>query len=78
MKELQFQSPLQQCANTHCNNCAAILGTISHSAHFHNMSPPDYFAFSKLKMELKGDQYKNILEIQKSVTAKLKALPIHE
>ncbi len=29
-------------------------------------------------MELKGDQYKKISEIQKSVTAKLKAIPICE
>ncbi len=29
-------------------------------------------------MELKSDQYKNILEIQKSVMVKLKVIPIHE
>ncbi len=29
-------------------------------------------------MELKGDQYKNILEIQKYMMEKLKAIPIHE
>ncbi len=43
-----------------------------------NLSPTDYFAFPKLKMELKDNQYKNISEIPKPVTAKLKTIPIHE
>ncbi len=42
--------------------------------------PPttNYFAFPKLKLELKGDHYAPIEDIQKSVTAKLKALPISD
>ncbi len=51
---------------------------ISHSIYSPSLGPPDYFVFPKLKMELKGDQYKNISEIQKSVTATLKTVPIHE
>ncbi len=44
-----------------------------------NHSPPsDYFTFPKLKLELKGDHYASIEDIQKSVTAKLKVLPISE
>ncbi len=51
---------------------------LSHCAYSSNLSPPEYFAFFKLKIELKGDQYKNILEIQKSAMAKLKTILIHE
>ncbi len=43
-----------------------------------DLSPPDYFPSPKLKMELKDNQYKNILEIQKFVMVKLKVKPIHE
>ncbi len=51
---------------------------LSHSVYSPDLSPLDYFAFTKLKIELKGYQYKNILEIQKSVMVKLKVIPIHE
>ncbi len=48
--------------------------TISYSL---DLSPPDYFAFLKLKMELKGDQYATVSDIQTSVTMKLKTtIPI--
>ncbi len=40
------------------------------------MSPPDYFAFPKLKMELKRDRYATTSDIQTSVTTKLKAISI--
>ncbi len=49
-----------------------------HSVYTTNVSPLDYFVFPELKMKLKGDQYKNILVIQKSMTAKLEAIPTHE
>ncbi len=39
---------------------------------------PDYFTFPKLKLELKGDHYASIEDIQKSVTMKLKAFPISD
>ncbi len=51
---------------------------LSHPAHSPNVSPPANFAFPKLKKELKSDEYKNILETQKSARMKLKAIPIHE
>ncbi len=41
-----------------------------------DLSPPDYFAFQKLKMELEGDQYATIRDIQTSVMTKLKTIPI--
>ncbi len=47
-------------------------------AYFPNLSPPDNFAFPKLKMELKGDLSKNTTENRKSVMVKLKAIRIHE
>ncbi len=50
----------------------------SHPEYSPDLNPPSYFAFSKLKMEVNSDQYKNILKIQKSVMEKLKAILIHE
>ncbi len=47
--------------------------TISYSP---DLSPPDYFAFPKLKMELKVDQYATISNIQTCVMTKLKTIPI--
>ncbi len=43
---------------------------------FSDLSPPNYFAFPKLKMELKGSQYATISDIQTFVTTKLKTIPI--
>ncbi len=43
-------------------------------AHWSRKKLPDYFAFPKLKMELKGDRYATINEIQKSVRTKLKTV----
>lgn len=36
-----------------------------------DLSYPDYFAFLKLKLELKGDKFKRVEDIQKVVTDKL-------
>ncbi len=36
---------------------------LGHLAYFPDLSHLDYFAFLKLKMELKGDRYKNISKI---------------
>ncbi len=51
---------------------------LSHPPYLPDLSPADYFAFPKLKLELKGDQYASMEDIQKSVTAKLKAFPISD
>ncbi len=51
---------------------------LHHFAYVPNMSPTNYLAFPKLKMQVNGNQYQYISEIQKSVTVKLKAIPIHE
>ncbi len=49
---------------------------LSHPPYLPDLPSPDYFAFPKLKLELKGDHYALIEDIQKSVTAKLKAFSI--
>ena len=40
------------------------------------LSPPDYFLFPKLKLQLKGTQFDTIDNIQKSVTKHLKKIPL--
>ncbi len=70
MVEPQFQLfPLQQCTSTHHNNCAAIFGkkkkivpVHNHPAYSLDLTLLDYFVLPKLKMEVIGDQYKNISE----------------
>ncbi len=57
---------------TVCCSCKRL----NHSTHSPDLSPPDYFAFPRLKMELKGDLYATISDIQASVTMKLKTIPI--
>jgi len=37
-----------------------------------DLSPPDYFLFSKLKMKLKGFHFAVVAEIQEAVTDELK------
>ncbi len=49
---------------------------LTHSPYSPDSSPPDYFAFPKLKMELKGDRYATISDIQTSVTTKLKTISL--
>ncbi len=49
---------------------------LNHTLYSPDFSPPNYFAFPKLKMELKGDWYATISNIQTSVTTKLKTIPI--
>ncbi len=39
------------------------------------LPPPHYFAFPKLKLELKGDRYALIEDIQKSVNHEIKSVP---
>ncbi len=56
---------------THCSR-----KRLNHPPHSPDLSPPDYFAFPKLKMELKGARYATISDIQTSVTTKPKSIPI--
>ncbi len=49
---------------------------LNHAPYSPDLNPSDYFAFLKLKMELKGDRYATISDIQTSVTTKLKIIPI--
>ncbi len=71
--------------NNACPHTAAIIqqflvkkgvAQFSHLRYLPYLSPTDYFAFPKLKLELKGNHYALIEDIQKSVTVKLKAFPI--
>ncbi len=51
----------------------------SHLPYSPDLNPtPTYFAFPKLKLELKGDHYALMEDIQKSVATKLKAFPISD
>ncbi len=74
--------------NNACPHTAAIIqqflakkgaAQLSHPPYLPDLSPPsNYFAFPKLKLELKCEHYASIEDIQKSVTVKLKAFPISD
>jgi len=49
-----------------------IIPVLDHSPCSSDLSPPDYFLFPKLKMELKGDHFVTIETIQEAVTEKFK------
>jgi histone-lysine N-methyltransferase SETMAR len=42
--------------------------TLYHPPYSPNLSPPDYFLFRKLKMNLKGINFADVGEIQEAVT----------
>jgi hypothetical protein len=46
--------------------------TLYHPSYSPDLSPPDYFLFPKLKMNLKGLHYAEVAEIQEAVTDELK------
>ena len=46
--------------------------TLTHTPYFPDLSLPDYFLFSKLKMNLKGLHFADVAEVQKAVTDELK------
>jgi len=48
---------------------------LNHPPYSPDLSPPDYFLFPKLKMELKGHHFATVETIQKSVTQKFKNIP---
>jgi len=52
--------------------------TLYHSPYSPDLSPPDYFLFSKLKMKLKGLHFADVVEIQEAVTEKLKEIQKEE
>ncbi len=56
--------------------CIVYTKDLTHSPCCPDLSPPDYFAFPKLKMELKEDQYTTISDIQTSVTTKLMTISL--
>jgi hypothetical protein len=42
------------------------------------LSPPDYFLFLKVKLQLKGARFDTIEEIQKAVTDQLNKIPAED
>jgi histone-lysine N-methyltransferase SETMAR len=46
--------------------------TLYHPPYSPDVSPPDYFLFSKLKIKLKGLHFADVVEIQEAVTDELK------
>jgi len=42
------------------------------------LSPPDYFLFPKVKLQLKGARFFTIEEIQKAVTDQLNKIPAED
>ncbi len=69
----------RQCSIAYCNECGPIFGPEKHnhpqppspSQYSPDSNPPEYFLFPKLKLELKGDHYDIVEDIQKSMTRKL-------
>jgi len=43
-----------------------------------DLSPPDYFLFPKVKLQLKGARFDTIEEIQKAVTDQLNKIPAED
>lgn len=52
-----------------------MISVLSHPSYSPDLSPPDYFLFPKLKMELKGNHFGTIEDIQEAVTRKLNTIP---
>jgi len=52
-----------------------MIPVLDHPPYSPDLSPPDYFLFPKLKMELKGQHFSTIETIQEVVTQKLKNIP---
>ena len=47
------------------------VATLNHPPYSPDLSPPDYFLFPKVKLQLKGARFDTIEEIQKAVTNQL-------
>jgi len=52
--------------------------TLNHPAYSPDLSPPDYFLFPKVKLQLKSARLDTIEEIQKAVTDQLNKIPTEE
>jgi len=51
------------------------LKLLHHAPYSPDLTPPDYFLFPKLKMDLKGNHFAYIKAFQKTVTEILKNIP---
>ena len=54
------------------------VATLNHPPYSPDLSPPDYFLFLKVKMQLKGARFDTIEEIQKAVTDQLNKIPAED
>jgi len=51
---------------------------LNHHPYSPDLSPPDYFLFLKVKLQLKGAKFDTIEEIQKAVTDQLNKIPTED
>jgi len=54
------------------------VATLNHAPYSPDLSPPDYFLFPKMKLQLKGARFDTIEEIQKAVTDQLNKIPAED
>ena len=54
------------------------VATLNHPPYSPDLSPPDYFLFPKVKLQLKGARFDTIEEIQKAVTDQLNKIPAED
>jgi len=54
------------------------VATLNHLPYSPDLSPPDYFQFPKVKLQLKGARFDTIKEIQKALTDLLNKIPAED
>ena len=54
------------------------VATLNHPPYSPDLSPPNYFLFPKVMLQLKGASFDTIEEIQKAVTAQLNKIPAED
>ena len=52
--------------------------TLNHPPYSPDLSPPDYFLFPKVKLQMKGARFDTTEEIQKGVTDQLNKIPAED
>jgi len=51
---------------------------LNHPPYSPDLSPPDYFLFPKVKLQLKGARFDTVEEIQEAMTNQLNKIPAEE
>ena len=69
---LQYNAPAHKAASFCQFLTPKNVTTLHNHLYSPDLSPPDYFLFPKLKMNLKGLLFADVAEIQKTVNNKLK------